>query len=28
VVYDGTVTPRQTPELVLEHVKGWTGHGH
>jgi bidirectional [NiFe] hydrogenase diaphorase subunit len=28
VVYDGTVTPRQTPESVLEHVKGWTGHGN
>lgn len=28
VVYDGTVTPRQTPELALEHVKGWIGHGH
>ena len=28
VVYDGTVTPRQTPELALEHVKGWTGHGN
>ena len=23
VVYDGTVTPRQTPETALEHVKGW-----
>ena len=28
VVYDGTVTPRQTPETVLEHVKGWLDHGH
>lgn len=28
VVYDGTVTPRQTPETALEHVKGWIGHGH
>ena len=28
VVYDGTVTPRQTPGSVLEHVKGWTGHGN
>ncbi|MCX6885049.1 MAG: bidirectional hydrogenase complex protein HoxE [Verrucomicrobiota bacterium] len=28
VVYDGTVTPRQTPESVVEHVKGWTSHGH
>jgi bidirectional [NiFe] hydrogenase diaphorase subunit len=27
-VYDGTVTPRQTPESVLAHVKGWTGHGN
>jgi bidirectional [NiFe] hydrogenase diaphorase subunit len=27
VVYDGTVTPRQTPETVLEHVKGWISHG-
>lgn len=23
VVYDGTVTPRQTPEGALEHVKKW-----
>ena len=23
VVYDGTVTPRQTPEAALEHVKKW-----
>src|SRR5215468_3220509 len=23
VVYDGTVTPRQSPEATLEHVKGW-----
>src|ERR1035437_1626515 len=23
-VYDGTVTPRQTPASALEHVKGWT----
>ena len=28
VVYDGTVTPRQTADTVLEHVKGWTGHGN
>jgi bidirectional [NiFe] hydrogenase diaphorase subunit len=28
VVYDGAVTPRQTPETALEHVKGWIGHGH
>jgi bidirectional [NiFe] hydrogenase diaphorase subunit len=28
VVYDGTVTPRQTAEAALEHVKGWIGHGH
>ena len=28
VVYDGTVTPRQTPASALEHVKGWTSHGH
>ena len=28
VVYDGTVTPRQTPDSVLAHVKGWTGHGN
>ncbi len=27
VVYDGTVTPRQTPESALEHVKGWIRHG-
>src|SRR5689334_16207777 len=27
-VYDGTVTPRQTPESVLKHVKGWLGHDH
>ena len=23
VVYDGTVTPRQTPESTLEHIKKW-----
>lgn len=28
VVYDGTVTPRQTPESALAHVKGWVGNGH
>jgi bidirectional [NiFe] hydrogenase diaphorase subunit len=28
VVYDGTVTPRQTPEQALEKVKGWIGHGN
>jgi bidirectional [NiFe] hydrogenase diaphorase subunit len=28
VVYDGTVTPRQTPEMAFEKVKGWIGHGH
>lgn len=28
VVYDGTVTPRQTPETATEHVKGWIGHGN
>src|SRR5512137_1381928 len=28
VVYDGTVTPRQTPEAALERVKGWIDHGH
>jgi bidirectional [NiFe] hydrogenase diaphorase subunit len=27
VVYDGTVNARQTPETLLEHVKGWTHHG-
>jgi bidirectional [NiFe] hydrogenase diaphorase subunit len=27
VVYDGTVTPRQTPETALAHVKGWLRHG-
>jgi bidirectional [NiFe] hydrogenase diaphorase subunit len=24
VVYDGTVTPRQTPAMALERVKGWS----
>lgn len=28
VVYDGTVTPRQTPEGAVAHVKGWLTHGH
>jgi len=28
VVYDGTVTPRQTPEDALDKVKGWIGHGN
>jgi bidirectional [NiFe] hydrogenase diaphorase subunit len=28
VVYDGNVTPRQTPEAAVEHVKGWLDHGH
>jgi len=28
VVYDGTVTPRQTLEAALEHVKEWISHGH
>jgi bidirectional [NiFe] hydrogenase diaphorase subunit len=23
VVYDGTVTPRQTPESTVEHIKKW-----
>ena len=27
VVYDGTVTPRQTAGSALEHLKGWIGHG-
>src|SRR5512139_3862561 len=27
VVYDGTVTPRQTPEAALERVKQWVPHG-
>ena len=26
-VYDGTVTPRQTPESAAEKVKGWLSHG-
>ena len=28
VVYDGTVTPRQTPESALARVKGWIGDDH
>ena len=28
VVYDGTVTPRQTAEAAVEKVKGWIGHGN
>jgi bidirectional [NiFe] hydrogenase diaphorase subunit len=28
VVYDGTVTPRQTPESALEHLKGMISNGH
>ena len=28
VVYDGTVTPRQTPETALAQVKGWMSNGH
>jgi bidirectional [NiFe] hydrogenase diaphorase subunit len=28
VVYDGTVTPRQTPASALERIKEWTDHGH
>jgi bidirectional [NiFe] hydrogenase diaphorase subunit len=27
VVYDGTVTPRQTPEGALQQVKGWLKNG-
>ncbi|HVV74351.1 MAG TPA: bidirectional hydrogenase complex protein HoxE, partial [Verrucomicrobiae bacterium] len=27
VVYDGTVTPRQTPESALAQVKGWIENG-
>ena len=27
VVYDGAVTPRQTAETAVEHVKGWMPHG-
>jgi bidirectional [NiFe] hydrogenase diaphorase subunit len=28
VVYDGSVTPHQTPELALARVKGWLSHGN
>jgi len=28
VVYDGAVTPRQTPETALEHLKGWVPNGY
>lgn len=28
VVYDGKVTPRQTPEAAVEQVKGWLSHDH
>ncbi len=28
VVYDGTVTPRQTSATALEHLKGWLEHDH
>jgi bidirectional [NiFe] hydrogenase diaphorase subunit len=28
VVYDGAVTPRQTPETALAQVKGWISNGH
>jgi len=27
VVYDGVVTPRQSPEMALQHVKGWHQNG-
>ena len=27
IVYDGTVTPRQTPEGALEQIKKWVKHG-
>ena len=27
VLYNNTVTPRQTPESVLEHIKQWGPHG-
>ena len=27
VVYDGAVTPRQTPQAALEHIKKWVNHG-
>ncbi len=28
VVYDGTVTPRQTPATALEKINQWIRHGH
>jgi len=28
VVYDGKVTPRQTPEGAVQQVKGWLSHDH
>ena len=28
VVYDGTVTPRQTTETAVAQVKGWMSNGH
>ena len=27
VIYDGTVTPKQTTETALQKVKGWLNHG-
>jgi bidirectional [NiFe] hydrogenase diaphorase subunit len=27
VIYDGVVTPRQTAEIALQHVKGWLNNG-
>src|ERR1051326_6576182 len=27
VVYDGTVTPRQTPATALEHIRTWAQYG-
>ena len=27
VVFDGVVTPRQTPETTLEHIKNWMPNG-
>ncbi len=27
VVYDNAVTPRQTPESAIEHIKQWVSHG-
>ncbi|MBL9137979.1 MAG: bidirectional hydrogenase complex protein HoxE [Verrucomicrobiales bacterium] len=27
VVYDGEVTPRQTPQAVTERIKAWLNHG-